>query len=56
MSTNFPHPSPRIEKVQGTDEIFEYSINMAILMTWEYDGKSMFLRVVGEHDAVLKNP
>jgi mRNA-degrading endonuclease RelE of RelBE toxin-antitoxin system len=56
MSTNPNHPSLRTKKVQGTDNIFECSINMAIRMTWQYDGESILLRVVGDHDAVLKNP
>lgn len=56
MSTNPRHPSLRTKKVQGTDNVFECSINMAIRMTWQYDGESILLRVVGDHDAVLKNP
>ncbi|MDP2863148.1 MAG: hypothetical protein Q8N95_10185, partial [Desulfobacterales bacterium] len=56
MSTNSPHPSLRTKKVQGADDIFECSINMAIRMTWQYDGESILLCVVGDHDAVLKNP
>ena len=56
MSTDTHHLSLRTMKVQGTDDIFECSINMAIRMTWEYDGESILLRVVGDHDAVLNNP
>jgi len=56
MSLNPHHPSLRTKKVQGTDNIFECSINMAIRMTWQYDGDSILLRVIGDHDAVLKNP
>jgi mRNA interferase RelE/StbE len=56
MSKNPHHPSLRTKKVQGTDHIFECSITMAMRMTWQYDGKTIMLRVVGDHDAVLKNP
>ena len=56
MSKNPHYPSLRTKKVQGTDNIFECSINMAIRMTWQYDGESILLRVVGDHDEVLKNP
>ena len=56
MSTNPYHLSLRTRKVQGTDDILECGINMAIRMTWQYDGESILLRVVGDHDAVLKNP
>ena len=56
MSRNPHHPSLRTKKIQGTDDIFECSINMSIRMTWQYESESILLRVVGDHDAVLKNP
>ena len=56
MSRNPHHPSLRTKKVQGTDNIFECTINMAIRMTWQYESKSLLLRVVGDHDEVLKHP
>ena len=56
MMKNPYHPSLITKKVQGTDIIFECSITMAIRMTWQYDGDSIVLRVVGDHDEVLRNP
>jgi len=56
MSKNHHHPSLRTKKVQGTDHIFECSITMAMRITWQYDGEAIVLRIVGDHDAVLKNP
>jgi mRNA interferase RelE/StbE len=56
MVKNPHHPSLRTKKVQGTDNIFECSINMAVRMTWQYDGESILLRVIGDHDEVLRNP
>ena len=56
MRRNPHHPSLRTKKVQGTDGIFEGSISMSIRMTWEYEGESILLRVVGNHDEVLTNP
>jgi mRNA interferase RelE/StbE len=56
MSENQRHPSLRTKKVQGTGNIFECSITMAVRMTWQYDGEAILLRVIGEHDTVLKNP
>jgi mRNA interferase RelE/StbE len=56
MRRNPQHPSLRTKKVQGTDDIFECSINMSLRMTWEYEGESILLRVVGNHDEVLNNP
>jgi mRNA interferase RelE/StbE len=56
MRRNPHHPSLRTKKVQGTDDIFECSINMSLRMSWEYEGKSILLRVVGNHDEVFNNP
>jgi mRNA interferase RelE/StbE len=56
MMKNPHHPSLRTKKVLGTDNILEYSINMAVRMTWQYEGESIMLRVVGDHDKVLRNP
>jgi len=56
MSKNPYHPSLRTKKVQGTDNIFEGSINTALRMTWQYDGESILLRVVGDHNEVFRNP
>ena len=56
MRRNPHHPSLRTKKVQGTDGIFECSISLSIRMTWEYEGESILLRVVGNHDEVLSNP
>ena len=56
MSKNPHHPSLRTKKVQGTNDIFECSVTISIRMTWQYDDGSILLRVVGNHDEVLKNP
>jgi mRNA interferase RelE/StbE len=56
LSDNQYHPSLRTKKVQGTDDIFECSINMSIRMTWQYREVTIFLRAIGNHDEVLKNP
>lgn len=56
MSENPMHPSLRTKRVQGTENIFEASINMSIRMTWQYVESGILLRNVGEHDETLKNP
>lgn len=56
MAENPFHPSLRTKKVQGTQGIFEASINMAYRITWEYYKDGILLRNIGEHDATLKNP
>lgn len=56
MSENPMHPSLRTKRVQGTENIFEASINMNVRMTWQYVESGILLRNVGEHDETLKNP
>lgn len=56
MSKNPMHPSLRTKRIQGTENIFEASINMTIRMTWQYVENGILLRNVGEHDETLKNP
>jgi len=50
------HPSLRIKKIKGRDEIWEMSITMAIRLTFCYQKNSIILRRVGEHDRTLKRP
>jgi mRNA interferase RelE/StbE len=56
MSKNPYHPSLRTKKVQGANDIFECTVSMSVRMTWQYGDASIVLRVVGDHDEVLKNP
>ena len=56
LSGNPLHPSLRIKKIKGKEDIFETSINMHIRMTWNYYEGKILLRIIGEHDKTLKNP
>ena len=57
MYRNPRHPSLRVEKIQGQEDIFEASITMDIRMTWQYIKKDVILlRKIGRHDKTLKNP
>ncbi len=56
MIDNPRHPSLRSKKIQGTNSIFESSVNMDIRMTWQYTNKGFLLRKIGEHDKTLSNP
>jgi len=56
LSENPYHPSLRTKKIKGKEDIFETSINMCTMMTWNfYEGK-ILLRTIGEHDKTIKNP
>lgn len=48
------YPSLRTKKVQGTDNVFEMSVNMDIRILWKYDnGIIILLLDVGHHKNML---
>jgi mRNA interferase RelE/StbE len=49
------HPSLRIKKIQGTEHVFELTITMGVRMTFEFNGDTIILRNIGEHDKTFKN-
>ena len=45
------HPSLRVKRIQGTDNLFEFSINMDIRVIWFYEGDSLVALIdIGHHD------
>ena len=51
LSENPSHPSLRVKRIQGSDELFECSVNMDIRIIWYYEGdKIIILLDVGHHD------
>jgi len=55
LAKNPAHPSLRTKRIQGTDELFECSVNMDIRIIWYYEGNKMIILVdVGHHD-ILKH-
>ena len=49
------HPSLRAKRIQGTDSLFEFSVNMDIRVIWFYEGENIVALVdIGHHD-ILKN-
>lgn len=45
------HPSLRTKRIQGTDDLFECSVNMDIRIIWHYEGDTMIILIdVGHHD------
>ena len=54
MYRNSKHPSLRVKKIQGQEDIFEASITMDIRMTWQYIKKDVILlRKIGRHDKTI---
>ena len=49
------HPSLRTKRIQGTDNLFEFSVNMDIRVIWFYEGESLVALIdIGHHD-ILRN-
>ena len=49
------YPSLRVKRIQGTAELFEFSVNMDIRVIWFYEGDDLVALVdIGHHD-ILKN-
>ena len=54
LAKNPTHPSLRTKRIQGTDALFESSINMDIRIVWHYEKATLILLVdIGHHD-ILK--
>jgi mRNA interferase RelE/StbE len=56
MSLNFRHPSLHTKRIQGTDGIWEARVDYSYRMSFEILDDTIYLRVVGNHDDVLKKP
>ena len=49
------HPSLRTKRIQGTENLFEFSVNMDIRVIWFYEEDNLVALVdIGHHD-ILKN-
>jgi len=53
---DFRHPSLHTKKIKGTDGIWEIRVDDFYRLTVEIVEEDIFLRVVGNHDDVLKKP
>ena len=49
------HPSLRVKRIQGTDNLFEFSVNMDIRVIWFYEEESLVALIdIGHHDILKK--
>ena len=54
LTSNPFYPSLRTKKVQGTDNVFEMSVNMDIRILWKYEnGIIILLLDIGHHKNIL---
>ena len=49
------HPSLRAKRIQGTSDLFEFSVNMDIRVIWFYEGDQLVALVDIGHHEILKN-
>ena len=56
LSVNVRHPSLRVKKVQGTDDIYELRVTRSYRISFEIEEDGYFLRKVGKHNDLLRRP
>jgi mRNA-degrading endonuclease RelE of RelBE toxin-antitoxin system len=56
LAANFRHPSLHTKRIQGTDGIWEARVDYSYRLSFEIVDETIYLRVVGNHDDVLKKP
>ncbi|MBI4679578.1 MAG: hypothetical protein HY748_18550 [Elusimicrobia bacterium] len=56
LSKDLRHPSLQVKRIQGTPGIWEARVDIRYRMTFEFEGDILFLRVIGDHDEVLRRP
>ena len=43
--------SLRTKRIQGTEDLFEFSVNMDVRVIWQYEGDTLILLLdIGHHD------
>ena len=53
---NLRHPSLQVKRIKGTTTLWEARVDLHYRMTFEIIGDAVYVRVVGNHDEVLKHP
>ena len=56
LSKDFKHPSLHTKKIKGREGIWEARIDIHHRLTFEIIEDTIFLRVAGNHDEVLRSP
>jgi len=56
LAQDLRHPSLQVKRIQGTPGIWEARVDIRHRMTFEFEGDILFLRVIGDHDEVLRRP
>jgi mRNA-degrading endonuclease RelE of RelBE toxin-antitoxin system len=56
LGDNPRYPGLRVKKMESMQNIWEARPSKRLRMTFEMVGENIFVRNVGDHDRVLKNP
>ena len=56
LTENPRHPSLQVKRIKGTKGLWEARVDLQYRLTFEMTGDTMYLRVVGNHDEVLRHP
>ena len=56
LTTSPRHPSLQVKRIKGTEGLWEGRVDLHYRMTFEIVGDAVYLRVVGNHDEVLRRP
>ena len=56
LADNPRHPSLQVKHIKGTKGLWEARADLHYRLTFEMTADTIYLRVVGHHDEVLKRP
>lgn len=55
LVSDLTHPSLRVKRIKGTNDLWEMSVNMDIRIIWRYEEDVIILLVdIGHHDILKK--
>ncbi|MFA7118789.1 MAG: hypothetical protein WC159_08460 [Sphaerochaetaceae bacterium] len=55
LAKNPLHPSLRTKRIQGSESLFEFSVNMDVRVIWYHEGNLIIVLLdVGHHDVLGK--
>jgi mRNA interferase RelE/StbE len=56
LAADLRHPSLRVKKIKGTENIREARVSRSVRLTFEMHGDLLVLRNIGKHDESLRRP
>ena len=54
LAENPNHPSLRTKRIQGTQRLYESSVNMDVRLIWHYEGDKLIILLDAGHHDILK--